>query len=590
MDKGLTTFSDLIIGDRIFQVPAYQRNYSWDEKQWNDLWNDLLYLRANRKHYFGTLLFKTTQEQKKSGVKSFDVYEIIDGQQRIATALILLREVISQLQELENEDISEEIDRLKEDYLIYKGVYKLELLGDDREFFRNRIIEGIEYPDEIISPSQRRLRGARSFFQSKVEGLKGTTSPSRYGDSLLELKRKIDNIEIIRYEVENTSDAVLIFETVNDRGKPLTNMEKTKSFLMHAIYLSASEDPSDYLGQVNDSFANMFRWFEAIKNIERGESIGEDDIQRYQFIIYEMNLRNRREISYRYLPFLREKIREMYRGDLTKCLDYAIDYTRDLESAFFTLQEVITFIGTNRTGDLLNRIFRLQRVANFFPLLIAIWIRYRMKKDKLDSILSKIETIAFRVYAIGRRRADSGEGWLYDLAYQINRGKVGYDGIMNELRQFIGEYEDDRDFERDLRVENYYDRVATRDKKYLFFEYERNLREEAKEPLNISLEDILEPKFEVEHVWADDPSKLGLSEGLLEIHEKNKHKLGNLTLASKSWNARWHNEPFSIKRKEYRNSNLRVQRDLSHFYKWTQQRIRDRENRIIEFALKRWGI
>jgi uncharacterized protein with ParB-like and HNH nuclease domain len=63
MERGLTVFKDLIIGDRLFQVPIYQRNYSWEEKQWDDLWNDLLYLGSDKRHYFGTLLLKTTKHR-----------------------------------------------------------------------------------------------------------------------------------------------------------------------------------------------------------------------------------------------------------------------------------------------------------------------------------------------------------------------------------------------------------------------------------------------------------------------------------------------------------------------------------------------
>ena len=589
MEKGLTVFKDLVIGDRVFQVPIYQRNYSWEEKQWDDLWNDLLYLRSDRRHYFGTLLLKTTQERRKSGLKLFEVYEVIDGQQRTATVLILLREIISQLQKLHEEDISEEIDRLREDYLRYKGVYKVELLGDDKEFFRKCIIDDIGYPDEILTPSQRRLAEAKLFFQKKIEELKATLSPVAFKDALLELKQKIDNMEIVRYEVENSADAVLIFETVNDRGKILTNMEKTKSFIMHAIYLSAPEEPSDYLSQVNNSFANMFRWFEVIKSTKQGENISEDDVQRYHFITYEADIVNRREISYQYMRYLRQKIRSMYRSKPSKCLEYALDYTRDLESAFFTLKEITTFNRKNRIGDLLGRIFILERVANFLPLLIASWIRFNKETQKLEGILSKIENIVFKVYAIGRRRADTGEGWLYDLAYQVHKEKLKYEEIINALSEVIRYYEDDKNFERDLRAENFYDRVAPRDIKYLLFEYERVLREESREPLDVSLEDILRPAFETEHIWAQDSSKLGLSEELLEVHEQYKDKLGNLTLASKSWNAEWGNQPFAFKRKGYRKSILRVQKELSDLRKWGKRRIDERENKIVEFALTRWS-
>jgi len=590
MERGLTNLKDLVIGDRTFQIPIYQRNYSWEEKQWDDLWNDLVYLNPDKKHYFGTLLMKKTERSKRSGLKSLEVYEIIDGQQRIATILILLREIISQLNEIDDEDIKEELNRLKEDYLKYRDVYKLELLGSDEEFFRKYIIDDEEYPDEILTPSQRRLREAKTFFRKKIKEVKETSTSDEFRDFLLLFKQKIDNMEIIRYEVENDADAVLIFETVNDRGKPLTNLEKTKSFLMHTIYLSAPEELISYLNQVNESFSNIFRWFEEIIDTERGKGLKEDDIQRYHFIIYETEAEKRREISYQYLSFLKEKIRHLYREDEKESLSYALEYPKDLKKAFFTLKEIITFREENRIGELLTKIFTLERVANFYPLLIATWIRFRDKKEKIESILSLIEVIVFRVYAIGRRRADAGEGWLYDLAYKIHRENLEYERIIEELRELIRYYEDDRNFERDLKVENFYDRVARRDKMYLLFEHEKFLRERSQELLDIRLEGILTPKFEIEHIWADDPSKLNLSEDLKEIHEQYKDKLGNLTIAAKSWNARWGNEPYETKRKEYQNSILRVQKQLSEFEEWSKEQIEKRENEIIKFAIERWRI
>lgn len=587
MERGFTNLKDLVIGDRTFQIPIYQRNYSWEEKHWDDLWNDLVYLKAGKKHYFGTLLLRKTERFKKSGLKSFEVYEIIDGQQRIATVLILLRETMSQLNGINDDEIKEELERLNEDYLRYRDVYKLELLGNDADFFREYVIDNVEFPDEILTPSQRRLKEAKLFFRKKIGDLKEASTPDEFRDFLLGFKQKIDNMEIIRYEIENDADAVLIFETVNDRGKPLTNLEKTKSFLMHAIYLSAPEEPGGYLNQVNNSFSNIFRWFEEIIDTERGRNLREDDIQRYHFVIYEPISE---KLSYQYLIFLKRLIRDLYRRDTQECLNYALEYTKDLEKAFFTLKEIITFKKENRAGELLTKIFTLERVANFFPLLIATWIRFRKEEEKIESTSSLIEAIVFRVYAIGRRRADTGVGWLYSLAYRVHRENLEYEKIMEELRELIRYYEKDRDFERDLKVENFYSRVPNRDIRYLLFEYERFLREQSREPLDIRLKDILSDKFEIEHIWASDPSKLDLSEDLLEIHEQYKDKLGNLTIASKSWNSKWGNNPFDVKRKGYENSILRVQKELSDFNKWGKEQTEERESGVIKFALRKWKI
>jgi len=97
MEKGVYRFRELVTQRVCFQVPRYQRYYSWDEKQWEDLWNDLYYLEPDKVHYFGTVILKDKGTQEKISGLWFEEFEIVDGQQRIATIFILLREIITQL-------------------------------------------------------------------------------------------------------------------------------------------------------------------------------------------------------------------------------------------------------------------------------------------------------------------------------------------------------------------------------------------------------------------------------------------------------------------------------------------------------------
>jgi len=529
---------------------------------------------------------------EKHGLKTFEIYDIIDGQQRITTVLILLRGIISQLENL-GDGSAEELAKLKEDYLKYKNIYKLELLGEDNGFFRSYVIDSTDYPDATLTPSQRRLKEAKYFFREKLAEIKNS-DPSKFGEVLIQFLDKIGSLEIIRYPVENDADAARIFETVNDRGKQLTNLEKTKSFLMQMVYLTVPEETEDatpYLRQINESFSRIFRDFEDIRNTEKGEKLSEDDIQRYHFVVYEADAKGDVKISYRYLEFLKKKIRNIYRVNKQQCLKYVLDYTKDLESSFSALKEIITYKESDELGSLLDKIYILGVVANFYPLLIASVIRFKKEREKLREILKIIEIFSFKVYGIGRKRSDTGISSIYPLAYKVHCENLGYEDIRRELIDNINYYQDDKDFKINLAVENFYDRVYNADIKYLLFEYEKFLRMKAKEPLvDINFDDILSEKFEVEHIWARDPTKLKLSKKLLEIHEQYRDKLGNLTLASKSWNSKWGNNPFADKKKEYKDSNLRVQRELAGIPKWDKEYIEEREHQIISFVMERWKI
>ena len=145
--------------------------------------------------------------------------------------------------------------------------------------------------------------------------------------------------------------------------------------------------------------------------------------------------------------------------------------------------------------------------------------------------------------------------------------------------------------------------------KYLLSEYEIYLSRMAKEELPISQNEILSsPKCQVEHIWAQHPVDLSKEKerehdgGVGESHEptvcsfcklkvehgSNVHRLGNLTLTT--WNQALSNKSFSDKKCEYKGSSLRVQRDLADFAEWNSDTIKEREDRIVEFALKRWSV
>lgn len=593
-EKGLTELKNLLIGDRIFKIPEYQRYYAWEKQQLEDLWSDIIHLKSGRKHYFGTLLLRKTGDKRKLAAKNFDIYEIIDGQQRMVTVIILLKQIISQLKESNDDELKENSKRLEEDYIKYRDVYKLELLGEDEEFFKKKIIDGDNrFKSDSQTPSQQKLEKANKFFDKKVKQL----IKDHNGDmhkSIVELKTKIDEIQIIRYEVEDNADAVLIFETVNDRGKPLTDLEKTKSFLMHMIYLSVQNDEKDQiddlLNSANVSFSRMFKYFERISRSDRGMklvNLTEDAIQRYHLIIYQAADR----IKNNPLSLLKEEVMKLYdKNQIEKCLKYVKDYYPDLETTFQTLQIICTYNKSNQIRDLLDKIFTLQKgTANFLPLLIAAWRKFENDEKKILEILKFVEIAIFRVYSIGKRRVDTSRNILQKLAYSIHKEDISNQKVEEEIKRFVNNLQDNAEFTANLKLQKFYQKIDNKYIKYLLYEYENHLNQ-SQEGLRINLEENIKDNNEIDHIWAQEPSKLQLTSDLRKRHDEYKHKLGNLTLASHKWNSEWGNNPFDIKKTNYRNSTFRIQRELANEAQWGISEIETRENKIIEFALQRWKI
>ena len=287
MDGRLVSLGELFGGNRIFDIPIYQRGYAWENKNLEDLWEDLNYLNASKKHYFGTVLLKDSGETVKVGMTTFKRFDLIDGQQRLTTVLIMLREIISQLKEVGSANV-EDVTDLEERYLKKRGIHKLNPLGGDGKFFHDHIVDGGEFLiSEVHTHSQRRLADAKTFFCEQLTKEKENSQPLEFKELLNQLIEKTDGLQLIEYQVNLDSDAIRIFETVNDRGRPLSNLEKTKSFLMHASYLGMEDDyeVEIRIGELNECFSSMYSRLEnANRNIHL--NLTENQVQRYHYLNY----------------------------------------------------------------------------------------------------------------------------------------------------------------------------------------------------------------------------------------------------------------------------------------------------------------
>ena len=415
--------------------------------------------------------------------------------------------------------------------------------------------------------------------------------PSRFEDFLRGLKYKIDGLQLMQYIVTSDADAIRIFETANDRGRPLNNLEKTKSFLMHTSYLGTNEGDGaveSKLKELNQRFSEMYRYSEDVSENEHIKQFGPDDIQRYHFINYISE--NSSDYS-DYMDKLKNRIRNMLRENADECVEYVLAYAKDLEQTFHTVKNIAaSHEKEDELGKLLGKIFMIGRLANIFPLLIASWLRFGEQSARMAKILKLFESFTFRVYAVGRYRSDTAISRLNGMAHKVHQNRLDYDALIDELKKINNDYRDDHRFEDDLRSKYFYHRWG-HDIKYLLSEYEIYLRDKSREPLTLPQKEVLSSEYQVEHIWAQNPSdEPEYDDDTKSLHEQNVHRLGNLTITAKSWNSSMGNKPFEEKKLKYVDSSLRVQRELVGWDEWNNATICERENAIVEFALQRWSV
>ena len=594
MNGILISLNHFLLRDWLFEIPIYQRGYAWEEENLRDLWDDLYYL-GGREHYFGTILLKKAEKPSaRAGLKTFEHFEVIDGQQRLTTTLILLRELISQMKELGDEDIRPQVSKLEEDYIVYLDHYKLTIGGEDASFFRDSILAGAS----VAAPrtgAQERLRNAQAFFRNQFARQR-KQEQNGYLKFLIEFKNRIDRLEVMLYCVPSNAEAVRMFETVNDRGRPLTDLEKTKSILMYAAYLVV-DDPQTLktrLSELNDYFSQIYRCF---KEIEEGLGLRDPgEIQRYHHIFFSGP-----KDSHKHMRLLKDLLMRKSREDPESCQTYIPAYTRSLWNAFDTMRDIAECSQERNTlGRTIHRLFLVGGIAHLYPLLIVAWQNYREDPQRKE-ILHLFEAFVFRVYRVVRYRSHTGRASFEWLARKVHRDNLTVADFVQRLRELNLEYVSDDAFRRHLSETHCYPNLGTRTIKYLLAEYEMKRRAEEGEPLPPDLVQILSPECETEHILPQHPAG-GMDQDEAAAHEKIVHRLGNLTLASKEWNRKMGNRAFNEKRDGrhdgepdrkkicYRNSILRVQRDLAKWEQWNESSIQERGAAIIAFALERWRI
>ena len=632
----------------VFHIPEYQRFYSWSNSHWDDLWNDLLnIIDEDRDHYMGTVICKDEQKaiETEEYTDNYREYGIVDGQQRFTTLVLLVKAIVSDYDSLNPEELSEDAQTRYEKLPVedskklfvqdstmeptndgYEVRNRLKLQQEDNRIFKGILRDGTDTAT-ISTPSQQRLVDAYQFYKDRLEQLREEQSPIEYLHQIGRLLSGIQSLQFMLYTIDNQAQATLIFESINDRGKGLSNLDKTKSFLMHKVYLTRSKDPSEVtINEVQMRFGEVYRSLQTINTQDRTSGISEDRIQRYHYIAtidrsvnskYIKSETGRRNYTLPsgatvYLDALKWHFTQLHNdADIgpydsypRDCID-EIDWYTDGLKRYYSHMETIGAYGDggNYDSDLnweLKKLFTLGRLGNFYPLLLALWDEYeanRLTRDELVEILQLIEVASFRVYSIADRRSDTGESKFYRLANKVATGDRDSDWIISKLQSYIESLE--YDFADSLRNPNAYNRFRYKDIRYLFYSYELYLKHKGMGGVEAGFETAVENAdnhYTIEHIWPQDASKLELTEEQEGIHEEIKHSLGNLSLAVGSRGSSWSNRPYSEKKQRengngYMDSDFQMTRKIAQEYgSWGEEQINDRLEDLIEYAEKRWSL
>ena len=551
-----TTVSDIFSPRKnSFAVPNYQRAYSWEVGSEMDS-HVPQFLKDLKEHpisvpqyHLGHFLFEQDKINRNK-------YWIIDGQQRMTTAVIFMSCIYDRL--IQDENYSNEASNISNEYLINTdNQQKFCTVDYDNNYFINIIIE--KRDDKADTKSRRRVIEAKLFFQKEID--KATLT------EVLHWKSLIENAKITTDTVEDKAEATQIFTFQNDRGKDLTNLEKLKAYLMLQIYLSSKLSGSD----PNSAIAFVEREFESIyKSLEKIEIADENQILNYHttaFIALSGTAIERIKSAF-------GKVQDTEQQKWIK--DFAVNLKRTFEFAI-SIQQLRT------KNSCIPDILYLD-LPNSFPLLLKISHCHNLERD-IETTLRLVEIILFKCkYTIGNYYSNYLPNLALDYAGDITWLNKW---LMHYAKKGFKEYWNfDGDFYKRLEGDNHYISLT----RYFLCKYENHLRQQLKEaPIlfpefsnlygtNLKLENTLD------HWTPQNPYDMDYEQ---EFNEKYLHNIGNMVLSTRSRNA---SDSNNLPDSRSTVSILISRQKLEPFKNnWGKEEIKKRQNEIVAFAKEYWN-
>ena len=661
----------LLFQNRLFRIPDYQRGYAWQTSQLVDFWEDLVNLQMDRYHYTGLLALKPLKGKEAQGwgddlwlvENGYKPCHIVDGQQRITTFVILLNEIVGFVRSLEenktksDKDIIlgyETIEEIVSKYICKKrppyGMVTTYLFGYEvdnpsEEYLKYKIFEEPFSGAVNETYYTKNLKYAKSFFAENIRKLYEESGNDGL-DAVGTLYRKLtQRLMFNLHEIDDDYDVFVAFETMNNRGKKLTNLELLKNRL---IYLTTLYDDAVFDEKDKTALRKKINlaWKEVYFQLGRNKSVplSDDDFLRAHWIIYFRYSRNRGDDYIKFLlgkfsakgifektPVLvdaevesvgsdevsdPENTETMEAEDLepkevSKLQPKEIeDYVNSLRNmAKYWYDSYFPFESVNLISEEQKRVDRLNRIGigYFRPLITAIIGRRDISAECRIELFDAIERFIFVAFRLGNFNASYGSSDYNRAARQVYTKEID----VNELRKGIYDRTtNDIEFATQnfvTRIEKYfsagngyYDWNSLR---YFFYEYEAALAEKN----NIDrfctwsmFTKSEKDKVSIEHILPQTPTKYYWRNMFRQFNDAETKilsgALGNLLPLSQSVNSALQNDSFEDKkhskttgRRGYENgshSEIEVSRNLD----WDADAIHDRTIHLLEFMEKRWEI
>lgn len=553
LNANTISFSDIISGDNVYQVPLFQRDYSWKEDNWDDLWLDINNsIDSGSRHYMGSIVL--IKKDKKT-------LEIIDGQQRITTLSLLALSCIRFLNELIGADIDKKDNLERKDILMRKFIgfksakslmfspkLKLNKLNDP--IYSSYLIQFHKVPNINKEPSSNKLliEGYEYFYKK----LKDEVQQIGSIDEIIDFIEFIgDNLQFIQITVVDELNAYLVFETLNDRGIPLTVTDLFKNYLFSRV----SDSDHDHIKNKWDNILKFIKYkdfssFLRYYWISRNRLITEKEL----FKAIKRNVTNQEEV-FQIISDL-ETHAEVFnalsdpKDELWKGQPEIIKYLSELQ-----------LFGTKQP----------------FPLLLAAY-------EKLDitsfaKVIKICSVISFRYVTISGFKTNILEQVYSRAANNIMNGNSTNPAVI--FKDLSSLYVSDEVFANQFTLKSIKTNSKNRLVRYIIYSLEN---EQSHTTMNFD-----EDNGTIEHILPENPSQDWNNSFVKDTQLEFIYRLGNFTILEKKINKDCANKGIEEKIPLYKTSKYKLTNEFE-YGEWNPVKLKQRQWKMAKIAKQIWRL
>ncbi len=552
MEPTNQTFQGLFSNGVQYIVPRFQRDYAWEMEHWEDLWADINTLAEEHYHYMGYIVLQ------RKGQYNF---EVIDGQQRLVTATLIILAAMKKIQDLidDEKDPENNKERLKElnsrfigakNIVSLKVSSKLSLNRNNKSFYRS-ICTHLAAPNvRGVTATNKQLKKCFDFFYTKKMGAAGHEIAAF-------VEQVTSGLMFTRIVVQDNLNAYKVFETLNARGVQLSTPDLLKNYLFSVI-TSKDDVPDEQLNDLDEDWSAIVT------------QLGDNnftDFTRYHHNFQKKlvtkktlfksirNLADTPESAYNYLHSL-TRCAPVYASLLSPYDEWWRSQDGDYRPVRHYLEGL-----------------KLFNIKQPFTILMAAFSTF--SPEEFIKLLRYLYVLSIRYNVICRHSPNDQERLYNRIAMKVFNKEYKRASHVKNNEEYQALYPEDDRFKNSFEFHKMGSKRSSKKIRFLLADIECGLGNE-----------VDYTKTTLEHICPYNPNQRWcehFGQGINDIADR----IGNMILLDRDDLQR---DDFTVKQETYRSTSFQLAQKIAEYDSWDLKNLNDYQGWLAEQAVQTWRV